>query len=135
MPEDIHASEAQFSTAISIFYATYILVEIPSVLLVKRFSPRQAMFFPCLCWTAATISNGFVTSVGGLYACRLVLGAAEGGMFPSLSLYLTLVYDRGEIAKRVSYLVSCSALSGCIGGLMAYGILQMDGVGGYAAWR
>ncbi|KAI5459153.1 major facilitator superfamily domain-containing protein [Mariannaea sp. PMI_226] len=135
MPEDIRASEAQFSTAISVFYVTYVVVEIPAVILVKRFSPRYALFIPCILWTAATIANGFVSNVGGLYACRLVLGAAEGGLFPSLNLYLTLVYDRHEIARRVSYLISCAALSGSIGGLLAYGILQMDGVGGYPGWR
>jgi MFS family permease len=135
MPEVIGASEAQFSTAISIFYVTYIFVEIPAVLLVKRFSPRYALFLPCILWTAATVANGFVTNVGGLYACRLVLGAAEGGLFPSLNLYLTLVYDRSEIARRVSYFLSCVALSGSIGGLLAYGILQIEGTGGYAGWR
>jgi len=45
------------------------------------------------------------------------------------------VYRREEQAKRVSYLFSCAALSGAFGGLLAYAILQMDGVSGVAGWR
>ncbi|UQC90789.1 major facilitator superfamily transporter [Colletotrichum lupini] len=85
--------------------------------------------------SVTTVVNGLIRNVGGLYACRLVLGACEGGLFPSLNMYLTMVYERDEIAKRTSYLVSCMALSGAFGGLLAYGLLQMDGVGGYAGWR
>jgi len=37
--------------------------------------------------------------------------------------------------KRVAYLFSCTALSGSFGGLLAYALLQMDGVDGKAGWR
>jgi presenilin-like A22 family membrane protease len=66
MPEAIGASEAQYSTAVSIFFVTYILVEIPCVILVKRFKPRYILTGLCIIWTAATIANGFITNVGGL---------------------------------------------------------------------
>ncbi|RDW61720.1 allantoate permease family MFS transporter [Aspergillus mulundensis] len=135
MPEDIGASTSQFSAAVSLFYATYVTVEVPSVILVKRFSPRYILTFLCIIWSVTTIANGLIHNIGGLYVCRLVLGACEGGLFPSLNMYLTLVYKREEMARRVSYLMSCTALSGAFGGLLAYGLLQMDGVGRYAGWR
>lgn len=135
MPEEIGASDAQFSTAVSLFFATYVPIEVPAVILVKRFQPRFVLTILCVIWSVTTVANGLIKNVGGLYACRLVLGACEGGLFPSLNMYLTMVYKRDEMAKRTSYLVSCTALSGAFGGLLAYGLLQMDGVGGYAGWR
>lgn len=135
MPADIHATTEEISTAVSIFYATYVIVEAPWAIALKKITPRILMTSLCIVWSLTTIFSGFITSIGGMYAARLVLGACEGGLFPGLNLYLTMVYKREEQAKRVSYLFVCTALSGAFGGLLAYLILKMDGVGGYAGWR
>ncbi|PGH09856.1 hypothetical protein AJ79_05582 [Helicocarpus griseus UAMH5409] len=135
MPEDIGASSQQFSTAVSIFYATYVTFETPWALALKKFTPRFVITGLCIVWSLATIFSGFIVNVGGLYAVRLILGACEAGLFPSLNLYLTMVYRREEQAKRVSYLFVSTAIAGAFGGILAYGILFMDGIGGYAGWR
>jgi MFS family permease len=135
MPEDIGASESQFSTAVSIFYVTYVLLESPWAVLMKKLTPRNILTGLCIVWSLATIFTGFVQNVAALYATRLILGACEAGLFPCLNLYLTMVYRREEQAKRVSYLFSCAAISGGVGGLLAYALLHMDGIGGKAGWR
>ncbi|KAH8691043.1 MFS transporter [Phaeosphaeriaceae sp. PMI808] len=135
MPKDIGASESEISTAISIFYATYVAFELPWTLLLKKLTPRYLLTTLCIVWSVCTVACGFIENIGGLYAIRLILGACEAGLFPSLNLYLTMVYNRDEQAKRVAYLFVCTALSGAFGGLLAYAILKMDNVGGYAGWR
>ncbi|KAJ5831723.1 hypothetical protein N7474_000034 [Penicillium riverlandense] len=135
MPQDINASDGEFSTAVSIFYATYVLFEAPWAVLMKKLTPRNILTGLCLVWSLTTVFTGFIQSVGSLYATRLILGACEAGLFPCLNLYLTMIYRREEQAKRVSYLMSCAAISGAVGGLLAYGLLQMDGIGGKAGWR
>lgn len=62
-------------------------------------------------------------------------GLLEGGLFPGLTVYLTLFYTKREIALRVGYLFVSAAISGSIGGLLAYAIGFMDYVGGQRAWR
>lgn len=69
-----------------------------------------------------------------------------------MTLLLANWYRREELAQRISYLFSeykiakqtthhanlvvvASALSGAFGGLIAFGILYMDGVAGYPGWR
>lgn len=135
MPEAIGASSSQFSTAVSIFYVTYVLLESVWAVLMKRLTPRNILTGLCLVWSICTVFTGFIKNVASLYAMRLILGACEAGLFPCLNLYLTMVYRREEQAKRVSYLMSCAAISGAVGGLLAYGLLHMDGIGGKAGWR
>ncbi|TDZ36770.1 putative transporter [Colletotrichum spinosum] len=135
MPEDIGASPQEFSTAISIFYATYVVFEPPWTIMMKWMTPRILLTSLCVIWSVATIFSGFIHNVGGLYAVRLILGACEAGLFPALNLYLTMVYKREEQAKRVSYLFVCTAIAGAFGGLLAYSILKMDGIAGYEGWR
>jgi MFS family permease len=135
MPQDIGATNQEFSTAVSIFYATYVAFEAPWAILMKKLTPRVLLTTLCIVWSLTTVFSGFITNIAGLYVSRLVLGACEGGLFPGLNLYLTMVYKREEQAKRVSYLFVCTALSGAFGGLLAYVLLKMDGVGNYAGWR
>jgi MFS family permease len=115
--------------------ATYVIFETPFAVLLKKLTPRVLLTSLSVVWSLTTIFSGFIQNVGGLYASRLVLGACEAGLFPSLTLYITMVWKRDEQAKRVAYLFSCTALSGAFGGLLAYALLQMDGVAGYAGWR
>ena len=62
-----------------------------------------------------------------MLACRLLLGAFEGGLFPGIVVYLTLFYTKRELALRIGYLFTCAAVAGACGGLLAYGIGFMDG--------
>ncbi|KAL7818315.1 MFS general substrate transporter [Trichoderma gracile] len=135
MPEDIGASAKEFSTAVSIFYATYVAFEPPWSVMMKWMTPRILLTGLCVVWSLTTICTGFIHNVAGLYAVRLVLGACEAGLFPVMNLYLTMVYKRHEQGIRVSYLFVCTAISGAFGGLLAFSILKMDGVAGYAGWR
>jgi MFS family permease len=46
-----------------------------------------------------------------------------------------MFWKREEIGKRASLIMVSLALAGAFGGLFAWAITQMDGVGGYAGWR
>lgn len=52
-----------------------------------------------------------------------------------MTLFLCNWYTREELGIRVAYLFIASALSGAFGGLIAFGILYMDGVAGWPGWR
>ncbi len=50
------------------------------------------------------------------------------------SFFLTCWYKRSELSLRVSIFFAGATLSGAFGGLLAYGISRMDGIGGKAGW-
>ncbi|KAJ6261494.1 hypothetical protein Dda_4164 [Drechslerella dactyloides] len=109
-----------YQTAVSLLFVTYLLFEIPSNLVLKKFRPSR--------WR-------WVQSYGGLLACRLLLGLFEAGLFPGLTVYLTFWYTRKEIALRVALLFMSAAIAGGTGGLLAYGIGFLDGKAGMRGWR
>jgi MFS family permease len=135
MAADIGLKGNQLNTAVSIFYIFYILAEFPTSIYVKRLQFNRVIPIITFCWGLVCMSNGFVQNFAGLAVCRLILGFFEGCLFPAMTLLLANWYRREELAQRVSYLFIASALSGAFGGLIAFGILYMDGVAGYPGWR
>lgn len=125
----------QFQTAVSILFVTYILSEIPSNLVLKKLRPSRWIAFITTAWGIIATLTGIVQSYGGLIACRLLLGAVEGGLFPGMAIYLTFFYTKRELALRIGYLFVSAALAGACGGLLAYAIGHMDGIAGQRGWR
>lgn len=46
-----------------------------------------------------------------------------------------MYYKRHELQWRMSLFFAASIIAGAFGGLLAYGIDNLDGTGGYSAWR
>ncbi|ETN41099.1 uncharacterized protein HMPREF1541_03034 [Cyphellophora europaea CBS 101466] len=135
LEDDLGLTGDQFQVSVSILFVTYVLSELPSNLVIKKLRPSRWIAFITTGWGIVATLTGVVQSYGGLIACRLILGALEGGLFPGLTIYLTLFYTRKEIALRVGYLFVSAAIAGSVGGLLAYGIGFMDGVSGQRGWR
>nr|KAK5446097.1 hypothetical protein LTR18_004016 [Exophiala xenobiotica] len=133
--EDLGITSTQYSTAVSLLFVTYVLCETPSNLIIRRLRPSRYIAFITTCWGIVATLSGLVQNYGGLIACRLILGALEAGLFPGMTLYLTVFYTKQQLALRVGYLFVSAAIAGSVGGLLAYGIGFMDGVQGYRGWR
>ncbi|KAJ5609937.1 hypothetical protein N7510_006656 [Penicillium lagena] len=135
MPEDIGLVGNQLGNAVSLFYATYVFFEIPFSMLLRKLRPNRLISALIIGFSASILSAGFIKNVAGLYITRLLLGVFESGLFPCLTVLLTTFYKREEQAQRISYLFVSAALSGGFGGLLAFGLLRLDGVGGLEGWR
>ncbi|KZT72470.1 MFS general substrate transporter [Daedalea quercina L-15889] len=148
---DLHLHGTQFNTALAVFYAPYILVELPSNWILKRAKPSRWLPVIVGVWGMVTTLSGLVENYGGLIAIRFFLGFCEGGLLPGIILYLSTLYKRHELQTRwvvynfaiaidaertrVGIFYASASLSGAFGGLLATGIEKMDGVGGLAGWR
>ncbi|ETI27215.1 hypothetical protein G647_09898 [Cladophialophora carrionii CBS 160.54] len=135
MTKDIGLKANELSTAVSIFYLTYILSEFPTTMYVKRLQFQRVIPVLVFSWGLVCMCMGFIQNYAGLIVCRLLLGTFEGCLFPSMTMFLLNWYKREEVGQRVCYLYIGSALSGAFGGLIAFGILYMDGTAGYPGWR
>lgn len=135
LEEDLNLVGNQYQIAVAILFVPYVLVEVPSNLILKKFTPSRWIAFITVGWGVASTLTGIVHNFAGLMVCRVFLGLLEGGLFPGLTVYLTMFYTKKEIALRIGYLFVSSALAGACGGLLAYGIGFMDGIAGQSGWR
>ncbi|KAL2835025.1 major facilitator superfamily domain-containing protein [Aspergillus cavernicola] len=135
MEKDLGLVDDQYQTAVSVLFVTYILSELPSNLVIKRFTPSRWISFITTAWGVVATLTGIVKDYKSLVACRVILGALEGGLFPGLTIYLTMFYTKREYALRIGYLFVSAAIAGSLGGLLGYGIGYMDGVAGLRGWR
>lgn len=68
-------------------------------------------------------------------AARIVLGVCEAGFFPAASYLVGDWYCRFELQWRMSIFFSAASAAGAFSGLLAFGLQQMDGIGGLQGWR
>lgn len=80
--ESIKLTDAQYNACLSVFFATYVIFEIPSNLILKKLRPSRWIPMIMIAWGTVMTLMGLVNSYGSLLACRLLLGAAESGLFP-----------------------------------------------------
>ncbi|KAH9886338.1 major facilitator superfamily domain-containing protein [Xylariomycetidae sp. FL2044] len=135
MTRDLQLSGTDYNVALFVFFIPYILFEVPSNIIIKRIAPSTWLSVIMVLWGIATIGQGLVRNIQGLVACRFLLGLFEAGIFPGSAYLISMYYKRYELQWRMSLFFTSSILAGAFSGLLAFAIANMDGAGGYGAWR
>ncbi|KAJ4385102.1 hypothetical protein N0V85_008244 [Neurospora sp. IMI 360204] len=123
------------STALALFYVSYVIFDLPSNLVMSRLSPRAWMARIVLavgligtCFTA-------VKAPWSVKLLRFLLGFVTAGMWPGMSFYLTLFYPPSRTGKRIGYYFTASQLSAAVVGLVSAGFQKMDGLHGFTGFQ
>lgn len=82
LAEDLDLDGTLYNNALVVFFVPYIVFEVPSNILLKRFSPHVWLGANMFLFGLTTMMQGLVQNYGGLVACRFFLGLFETGMFP-----------------------------------------------------
>ncbi|KAI8075834.1 major facilitator superfamily domain-containing protein [Gilbertella persicaria] len=133
---DLHLVGNDYYTALTIFFAGYVIFHIPSNIMVKRIPPSRWMAGTMVLWGICSLCQAFTQNAAGLIACRFFLGCFEVGVGPSTPLFLSFWYQREELATRVAIYFGSSTVAGAFAGAIAYGVLgHLDGAHNMAGWR
>jgi MFS transporter, ACS family, D-galactonate transporter len=97
---------AQMGYVLSAFGWTYALCQIPGGWLVDRVAPRVLYATLIVLWSVATIALGFTTTVGGLIAVRLLVGALESPSYPINNRVVTTWFPERERATAIGFYTS-----------------------------
>ncbi|KAK6435873.1 hypothetical protein LTR95_007940 [Oleoguttula sp. CCFEE 5521] len=128
-------SADQYNWVQSVYFTAYIIFEVPSNLLLKKFTPRLRQSRICLSWGIVLTCHAAVQNKESLYTVRFLLGMMEASVFPGLAAQLTSWYRSDEMGKPIMCMFGWQNLSGVVGSLLAYGISYMNGLCGLEAWR
>ena len=137
LQDSLNMTDPQYETTVSILFVGYILMQVPSNLLLNKIG-RPALYLPSvmIIWGIISAATAACQSFGGLVADRFFLGFVEAAYFPGCLFFLSSWYTRKELAFRTALLYSGSLMSGAFSGLIAAGITNgMDGARGLEAWR
>ncbi|KAH6708926.1 major facilitator superfamily domain-containing protein [Leptodontidium sp. MPI-SDFR-AT-0119] len=122
--KDLGLKGNQFNTAVSILNVGYMLMQLPSNMILTRVRPSLYLPFWVCIWSCVSAATAAARSYSDLIVIRFFLGIAEAPFF------------LGELALRTAILYTGLVLATAFSGLIAAGIFAgMDGVHGHAAWR
>ncbi|NPT41416.1 MFS transporter [Paraburkholderia sp. 1N] len=135
MNRELGMSVSQFGFAAGLFYAGYILVAVPSNLMLARFGARIWMTRILVTWGIVASLTAFVDSAHTLYVLRFLLGVAESGFFPGMVLYVTFWLPRQERVWLMSLLFLSIPLSNMLGAPISTFVMEHAHLFGWSGWR
>ena len=134
MSADLGFSEVVFGLGAGIFYAGYILLEIPGALIVERWSAKIWMSRIMITWGLCTVWVGLIHTANQFYLTRCLLGIAEGGFFPGIVVYLSHWFTKHDRARAMAGFTMAAPAALVVGAPISALILQLNALG-LAGWR
>ncbi len=135
LAEDLNLKGNQYNIALTVFFISYCVFEVPSNMALKKLKPSIWLPIIMIAWGVVMTLMGIVQDYHGLVVSRLFLGVAEAGLFPGVAYYLTNWYCRHELQYREALFYAAASIAGAFSGILAFGISKMHGVGGLEGWR
>ncbi|KAK4454178.1 major facilitator superfamily domain-containing protein [Podospora aff. communis PSN243] len=137
LQRDLRLDDTQYATCLSILYVGYILMQVPSNILINRIArPSWYIAGVMLIWGMISTLAGVVHDFTGMVLVRFFLGFVEAAFLPGALLILSKWYTRRELTVRNAILFCGNLISNAFSALIGAGVLSnMEGTLGHAAWR
>jgi ACS family tartrate transporter-like MFS transporter len=143
MEADMGFNDAIIGFGAGIFFLGYLLLNIPSTLLVERWSARKLIAQIMIAWGIVATSMGFLGAPifsflhpeTQFYALRLLLGIAEAGLFPGIIVYLSHWYRPEDRARAKGFFMLAQPLAIAFGIPISGWVLDHVHWAGLASWR
>ncbi|WP_260428176.1 MFS transporter [Burkholderia sp. Bp9031] len=136
MTTELNWSDTVYGLGAGVFFLGYVLVEVPSNLLLQRVGARRWIARIMIMWALISGLTAFVRTPGAFYLMRFLLGVAEAGFLPGIVLYLSHWYPANRRATATALFYCAIPLSGVFGGPLSGWILNsLHGSLGMSGWQ
>ena len=135
MNQTLGLTPQMFGFAAGIFFAGYVLLELPSNLVLQRVGARRWIARIMVTWGLVCCATVFVRGPVSLDITRFLLGAAEAGFFPGILLYFTTWFPRRHLGRTVAGFMTATAIANLVGAPVSAALLGLDGAWGLRGWQ
>jgi ACS family tartrate transporter-like MFS transporter len=135
MQGDLGFDDSLIGFGAGIFFIGYFLLEVPSTLIVERWSARKLLSLIMIVWGIVATACGFIQTRQQFIVLRFLLGAAESGFFPGVIVYLSHWYRIEDRARAKTYFMMTQPLAIVLGFAVSRLILETVHWQGLASWR
>ncbi|CDK25300.1 unnamed protein product [Kuraishia capsulata CBS 1993] len=132
--EDIGLSTDDYNNGNTLRSVGFIISEIPSQMIGKRFGPDWWIPIQVVIWSLIALFQFFMNGTKSYLALRFLLGVAQGGFIADSVQYMSYFYTRQEMGFRLSLFWVVDYFSGIISNLLAIAFLKV-GLHGKEGWR
>lgn len=136
MLDDLKFSEQVYAFGASVFFIGYVLVEVPSNVILHRVGARLWIARIMISWGLLSGFMAFVHTPWSFYVLRFLLGVAEAGFIPGVLLYLTYWYPARRRGRITAIFLTAIPMSSIFGGPVSGWILNsVHDVWGLKGWQ
>ncbi len=136
MLDELKLSEQVYAFGASVFFIGYVLVEVPSNVVLHRVGARLWIARIMLTWGLLSGAMIFVHTPLSFYVVRFLLGVAEAGFIPGVLLYLTYWYPARRRGRITAIFLTAIPMSSIFGGPLSGWILNaVSGAHGLSGWQ
>ena len=111
MSAELHMDPQQAGDAVGIFFWGYLLLQMPAGHLAQHWSAKKVVAILLVAWGLCSVATGLVQTATQFWVMRLVLGLAEGGVWPAVLVLVAHWFPRAERARANAYWMMCLPLS------------------------
>jgi MFS family permease len=120
MNEDLGFTDEMFGFGVGIFFAGYVLFEIPGALIAERYSPKWWLARIMVSWGILTGLLPFITAPWHFYVLRFLIGAAEASLYPVI--YASVMprwFCSADRPRAIAFMLASLQVSSIIGAPLA----------------
>src|SRR6202000_2728838 len=135
MNKDLGLDAATYGMAAGFFFWGYVLVEVPSNIVLEKLGGRLWIARIMVTWGLISGATAFCTGPYSFMAVRFLLGLAEAGLFPGFVLYFTYWFPDQYRARINSGFTLALPIAVASGAPVSTSLLGLDGLWGLHGWQ
>jgi MFS family permease len=132
---DIGLSAAAYGLGAGLFFVSYALLEVPSNLILYRVGARVWITRIAITWGLVSAAMMFVGDDVSFYILRLLLGAAEAGLFPAMMYMVTQWFSQKHRVTIVGLIYVAPCVAVIIGSPVGGALMELHGLAGLRGWQ